>query len=251
MTVVLSIPPYSTSAGLRSSYLLRLTGEVSESVDAFGLSDDDFALLSAPASASAASHPSTPTGAAAVVEGLLDVVDRGWTCCLEGQVWHPTLKRGLDPAPSSTSTPTPRSVPQTDRVRLSSLLLNLRSSIRAALALPPAKSGTTSMARAMESETTPSMTTDLDSTSASDDEDDGGEDGGPRGDAAATMAMRLDPDASDDDEDGLASAGRRPTDSEMETDVESRERQDALTAGALEESVERLFHRTLGLLNEM
>lgn len=215
LTVVLSIPPFSTSAALRSSYLLRLTGDVQEGVAIFGLSDYQFAALSE----------------------FFDLLDRGWHCCLSGHVWDSAAQTGVpvavdsdfDNADGHTPPSAPRGVPSTDRVRLSSLLLNLRESLRQALALPDGDE---------PSEGTPALVSDISTEATSEAQSSRRSTSVATGDGAAAMDMVLDPDADDsDDEDQAGIASAIPVDDP--------------TAGELEESIQRLFGRSFALLSEL
>lgn len=97
--MILQIPPIYPSASLRSALLLRLTGEVLNSVS--GYTPDDESL-------------------SALLDWLQDL-DKGWLAVLRSQGWDSTAESGVsvrlpDETPST-------SLSQTERTRLKSMLV--------------------------------------------------------------------------------------------------------------------------------
>ncbi|KAF8528169.1 hypothetical protein BU17DRAFT_38792 [Hysterangium stoloniferum] len=100
LTLVLMVPPIGTSAHLRASLLLRLTGDLLECIP--GYEPDDFGRL---------------------LE-MLTELDLGWLAVLRSQVWDSELRHGIDLVlPTDTIVQT-SPISQTDRTRLRSLLMS-------------------------------------------------------------------------------------------------------------------------------
>ncbi len=102
LEIILQIPPVNPQTSLRTTLLLRLTGEFLSSVP--GYTPD-------------------PETIPSLVEWL-EELDRGWLAVLRNQAWDPEESEGVDPmfppdGAHSKSTP----ITQTDRTRLKSLLL--------------------------------------------------------------------------------------------------------------------------------
>ncbi|KAI0927834.1 hypothetical protein AcW1_005253 [Taiwanofungus camphoratus] len=101
LSLILQIPPLDPSASLRTSLLLRLTGEIMNSIPGY--------------------VPDTQT--LAQLLAWLDDLDKGWLAVLRSQAWGPIVRTGTDvtlPADNSQHS-TPAS--QTDRTRLRSILV--------------------------------------------------------------------------------------------------------------------------------
>ncbi|CCM04567.1 uncharacterized protein FIBRA_06748 [Fibroporia radiculosa] len=102
LALILQIPPVYPSSYLRTSLLLRLTGEVLSSIIGYVPGASTLAQLLA----------------------WLDDLDRGWLTVLRQQAWDPAEHVGVDvdtlnDSDSSRSTP----ISQTDRTRLRSMLI--------------------------------------------------------------------------------------------------------------------------------
>ncbi|KAI0062154.1 hypothetical protein BV25DRAFT_1886008 [Artomyces pyxidatus] len=98
LSLVLQIPPVNPSTSLRTSLLLRLTGEVMNSI------------------------PGYPPDVETLPELLswLDILDRGWLAVLRLQAWDPVQHEGIDLASTDARSSPPS---QTERTRLRSLLV--------------------------------------------------------------------------------------------------------------------------------
>ena len=111
LALILQIPPAEPSASLRTSLLLRLTGEVLSSIVGYRPDVDTLPQL---------------------LEWL-DELDRGWLAVLRGQAWDPASHSGVDVSHSdhsesgadaeTQSVGGASSVSQTDRTRLRSILV--------------------------------------------------------------------------------------------------------------------------------
>ncbi|KAI0781521.1 hypothetical protein BD413DRAFT_31924 [Trametes elegans] len=99
LSLILQIPPVDPSAPLRTSFLLRLTGEVLQAIPGYTPDTETLPLLLA----------------------WLNDLDKAWLAVLRAQGWDPEECRGIDVErpPESRSTP----VSQTERTRLRSLLI--------------------------------------------------------------------------------------------------------------------------------
>ncbi|KAL6308639.1 hypothetical protein BKA93DRAFT_522637 [Sparassis latifolia] len=101
LSLILQIPPFDPSASLRTSLLLRLTGDVLNAIPGYA---PDVQTLSQ-------------------LLTWLDNLDHGWLAVLRCQTWDPDASQGVDIVlPADTvlrSTPTS----QTERARLRSMLI--------------------------------------------------------------------------------------------------------------------------------
>ena len=96
------IPPLGTASALRTSLLLRLTGEVLDGIPGYTLEANTSKLLE-----------------------YLDDLDKAWVAVLESQIWDSESASGSDlilPANHDMSL-LPSQVSQTERTRLKSLLV--------------------------------------------------------------------------------------------------------------------------------
>lgn len=111
LSLILQIPPTPPSASLRTTFLLRLTGDIMGAVPGY--------------------RP-TPDVLPQLLDWLNDL-DRGWLAALRGQAWDPDARVGIDvphvlqPLPDGDA-PAPTTVlgsplSQTERTRLRSLLV--------------------------------------------------------------------------------------------------------------------------------
>lgn len=110
LSLILQIPPTPPSASLRTTYLLRLTGDVMGAIPGYLPTPD-------------------------VLEQLLDWLndlDRGWLAVLRGQAWDPDAREGVEAPPAlqppdgdalAASTILGSPLSQTERTRLRSLLI--------------------------------------------------------------------------------------------------------------------------------
>jgi len=227
LSLILRIPPAtSASAALRTSYLLRLTNEIHDGLLIFILSDSD---------------------APEAFDGL-EKVDVAWECVLLGKAWNGEVVdvegRGMG---------------ATERVRLKSLLLNVKEAMREALMLPPKEGEGETVIPTCAEPATPSMVSDSGAPSVSID-DDSEIDGDVKpeeeeiieGDAAATMRMVLDPDASDeeDEENDDDEADGSMQEAEMPDAMEKMDQEEQRLAGELETATGRVFERSLRLLSQ-
>ncbi|KZT11159.1 uncharacterized protein LAESUDRAFT_710756 [Laetiporus sulphureus 93-53] len=102
LSLVLQIPPLNPSASLRTSLLLRLTGEVMNSIPGY--------------------QPDTQT--LPQLLAWLDDLDKGWLAALRAQAWDPEQKAGVDvPTPVDEHSLSAMPVSQTDRTRLRSIIV--------------------------------------------------------------------------------------------------------------------------------
>ena len=106
LAVILQIPPLDPQAALRSSLLLRLTGEIMSSITGYQPTVDSLPILLS----------------------WLDELDRGWLAVLQSQIWDPDSHSGVDfiiPSDSRESHIVHFSpISQTDRTRLRSILVS-------------------------------------------------------------------------------------------------------------------------------
>lgn len=142
LKIILQIPPADPSTSLRTAYLLRLTGDVLNSITGYRLTSENRPTngrLDGPI-ASTANLDSIPLPlAGSALHDLLDLLDdldQAWVAVLQGQVWDPNSGAGVDlvvPIDSSSGLPlmnvksTPPS--QTDVARLRSLLIGGQSAL--------------------------------------------------------------------------------------------------------------------------
>ena len=139
MKIILQIPPVDPSTSLRTAYLLRLTGDVLNSITGYKLTSE-----STPTNghadgpiASTANLDSIPLPLArsALYDLLdfLDDLDQAWVAVLQGQVWDPSSGAGVDlvvPIDSSSGLNVKSTPPsQTDVTRLRSLLIGGQSAL--------------------------------------------------------------------------------------------------------------------------
>ncbi|KAI5987439.1 hypothetical protein EDD15DRAFT_2552689 [Pisolithus albus] len=106
LAFILRIPPVDPSTPLRTTFLLRLTGDVMNSVTGYPPEVADFRQLL----------------------DFMDDLDQAWVAVLRSQVWDPDRGEGVDliiPVDMMQSGTTIQSAPvsQTERTRLRSLLL--------------------------------------------------------------------------------------------------------------------------------
>ncbi|KAI8974242.1 hypothetical protein BD414DRAFT_424490 [Trametes punicea] len=100
LSLVLQIPPVDPSAPLRTTLLLRLTGEVLQAIPGYRPDTETLPLLLA----------------------WLNDLDQAWLAVIRGQAWDPEECRGVDVELPAEGHCTPMS--QTDRTRLRSLLIS-------------------------------------------------------------------------------------------------------------------------------
>ncbi|KAL7282898.1 hypothetical protein ACG7TL_002313 [Trametes sanguinea] len=100
LSVISQIPPVDPSAPLRTTLLLRLTGEVLQSIPGYTPDTETLPLLLA----------------------WLNDLDQAWLAVLRGQAWDPEECRGVDVELPADARCTPMS--QTERTRLRSLLIS-------------------------------------------------------------------------------------------------------------------------------
>lgn len=107
LAFILRIPPVDPSTPLRTTFLLRLTGDIMNSVTGYPPDMADFRQLL----------------------DFMDDLDQAWVAVLRSQIWDPNKGEGVDLVVPvdlmQTGTTTIRSTPvsQTERTRLRSLLL--------------------------------------------------------------------------------------------------------------------------------
>jgi len=110
--VILQIPPIDPSTSLRITFLLRLTGDVLNSVPGYPAEPDVLSDLL----------------------GMLDDLDQAWVTVLQSQIWNPKTGVTSDLEVSADSViahPGIKSTPmnQTERTRLRSLVVNGTTSL--------------------------------------------------------------------------------------------------------------------------
>ena len=96
--MILLIPPVDPSASLRSALLLRLTGDVLNSVPGYTPDEKSLPIL---------------------LDWLQDL-DEGWLAVLRSQGWDPAVRSGIMVLPDGAC---PGSLSQTERTRLKSMLV--------------------------------------------------------------------------------------------------------------------------------
>lgn len=110
--MILQIPPIDPSTSLRITFLLRLTGDVLNSVPGYPAEPDILPDLL----------------------GMLDDLDQAWVTVLQSQIWDPKTGATSDlevPADSVIAHPDIKSTPmnQTERTRLRSLVVSGTTSL--------------------------------------------------------------------------------------------------------------------------
>ena len=139
MKIILQIPPVDPSTSLRTAYLLRLTGDVLNSITGYRLTSESRPTNGQADSpiASTATLDSIPLPLArSALYNLLDFLDdldQAWVAVLQGQVWDPSSGAGVDlvvPIDSSSGLNVKSTPPsQTDVTRLRSLLIGGQSAL--------------------------------------------------------------------------------------------------------------------------
>ena len=139
MKIILQIPPVDPSTSLRTAYLLRLTGDVLNSITGYRLTSESPPTNGQADSpiASTANLDSIPLPLArSALDDLLnflDDLDQAWVAVLQGQVWDPSSGAGVDlvvPIDSSSGLNVKSTPPsQTDVTRLRSLLIGGQSAL--------------------------------------------------------------------------------------------------------------------------
>ncbi|KZT54321.1 hypothetical protein CALCODRAFT_499937 [Calocera cornea HHB12733] len=110
LSIILLIPPLDPSASLRTSYLLRLTGEFLDTLPGYGVS------------------PSTASDALEELVSFLNVLDKGWQAVLGSERWDPTSHSGVSMAGAGSGALS-KPVSATDKIRLRSLIMGGRERI--------------------------------------------------------------------------------------------------------------------------
>ncbi|KAI0648444.1 hypothetical protein C8Q79DRAFT_906048 [Trametes meyenii] len=100
LSLILQIPPVDPSTSLRTSLLLRLTGEVLQAIPGYTPDTETLPLLLA----------------------WLHDLDQAWLAVIHAQAWDPEESRGIDGELPLGARATPMS--QTERTRLRSLLIS-------------------------------------------------------------------------------------------------------------------------------
>ncbi|GAA5863888.1 hypothetical protein JCM1840_005806 [Sporobolomyces johnsonii] len=108
---ILTIPAVPPSASLRTAYYLQLTGFLAPALGAYSLADDVLDPLF----------------------DLLDRFDRGWVAVLNGQEWDSANGKAREGEPTPSKSEAMRN---TDRVRLETLVGEVKTVLSAALGLP-------------------------------------------------------------------------------------------------------------------
>ncbi|GAA6006368.1 hypothetical protein JCM11491_004930 [Sporobolomyces phaffii] len=114
LSLVLAVPAARPSGGLRVAYLLQLTGYLAPAIEGYPLGDDSLDTLFA----------------------VLDRFDRGWAAVLEGREWDSAngiVRVGTDTGAGSYEV---QSLRTTERVRLQSLVHDLRQVLSSSFDLP-------------------------------------------------------------------------------------------------------------------
>ena len=111
LSLILQIPPIPPSSSLRVTFLLRLTGDVTEAITGYKPHTDTLHQLLA----------------------WLNDLDQGWLAVLRSQAWDtdscvgvdvPREHDGLEPPDGDTKSPLSSPMSQTERTRLRSLLIS-------------------------------------------------------------------------------------------------------------------------------
>ncbi|KAF8874218.1 hypothetical protein CPB84DRAFT_1838890 [Gymnopilus junonius] len=115
LALILQIPPLDPSTGLRIAYLLRLTGDLISSIPGYKLGRDNAVI-----------HQTLQD-----LIDFLDDLDQAWLSVLQGQVWDPETREGVDLVVPVEEASTLKSTPasQTDLTRLRSLLFTGQSAL--------------------------------------------------------------------------------------------------------------------------
>jgi len=115
MVLILSIPPVDPSASLRTSYLLRFTGELLEAIPSYP--------LAAPMTDSAAEVPTTIEETLILLLEIITLLDKGWKAILLSQAWDTVRGAGGESFVSTGGVTT------TDKIRLASLLMSRKEAL--------------------------------------------------------------------------------------------------------------------------
>ncbi|KAG9091142.1 hypothetical protein FS749_016776 [Ceratobasidium sp. UAMH 11750] len=132
VSMVLLIPPLEPSASIRTSRLLRITGDIFENIPAYPLGSqptttpdptDDNGDLNPP------QLTLTDEGLSTLEEvfQLLEKLDEGWCAVIRNERWDPTLNHGIfsqSPTPGDSIQPGPGAFSVTDSTRLRSLIIS-------------------------------------------------------------------------------------------------------------------------------
>ncbi|KZO92332.1 hypothetical protein CALVIDRAFT_504358 [Calocera viscosa TUFC12733] len=110
LSIILLIPPLDPSASLRVSYLLRLTGEFTDTLPGYGVS------------------ASTAGDSLEELVSFLNLLDKGWQAVLGSQRWDPSSHSGVSMT-SAGSGALSRPVSATDKIRLRSIIMSGRERI--------------------------------------------------------------------------------------------------------------------------
>lgn len=115
LALILQIPPLDPSTGLRIAYLLRLTGDVLNSIPGYTLGMDKTIIQQTLQD----------------LVDFLDDLDQAWLSVLQGQVWDPERGEGIDLiVPVEEAINLKFNLPsQTDLTRLRSLLFTGQSAL--------------------------------------------------------------------------------------------------------------------------
>ena len=135
MKIILQIPPVDPSTSLRTAYLLRLTGDVLNSITGYRLTSESTPTNGQADGSIASTAIPLPLARSALYDLLdfLDDLDQAWVAVLQGQVWDPSSGTGVDlvvPIDSSSGLNVKSTPPsQTDVTRLRSLLIGGQSAL--------------------------------------------------------------------------------------------------------------------------
>ena len=135
LKIILQIPPVDPSTSLRTAYLLRLTGDVLNSITGYRLTSESRPTNGQADGPIASTAIPLPLARSALQDLLdfLDDLDQAWVAVLQGQVWDPSSGTGVDlvvPIDSSSGLNVKSTPPsQTDVTRLRSLLIGGQSAL--------------------------------------------------------------------------------------------------------------------------
>ncbi|KAG8756049.1 hypothetical protein FRC12_010706 [Ceratobasidium sp. 428] len=141
VTMALLIPPVETSASIRTSWLLRITGDIFEDIPAYTLGSTFIPPTDPPPDPTEDDGELNPPQMTLTDEGLstleevfqlLEKIDEGWCAVIRNERWDPALNHGIfshsptpgDPIQRPADPPGSGAFSVTDSTRLRSLIIS-------------------------------------------------------------------------------------------------------------------------------